>query len=49
MKIFALLSDSAQYYDRWIAKGPYKTERLHVGGFKRIRKKEKIIRDEKAW
>lgn len=34
MKIFALLSDSAQYYDRWIAKGPYKTERLHVGGFK---------------
>lgn len=34
MKIFALLSDSAAYYDRWIAKGPYKTERLHVGGFK---------------
>lgn len=34
MKIFALLSDSAQYYDRWIAKGPYKTDRLHVGGFK---------------
>lgn len=34
MKIFALLSDSAQYYDRWIAKGPYITERLHVGGFK---------------
>ncbi len=34
MKIFALLSDSAQYYDRWIAKGPYVTERLHVGGFK---------------
>jgi predicted amidohydrolase YtcJ len=34
MKIFALLSDSAQYYDRWIAKGPYLTERLHVGGFK---------------
>lgn len=24
MKIFALLSDSAAYYDRWIAKGPYK-------------------------
>jgi len=34
MKIFALLSDSAQYYDRWIAKGPYITEGLHVGGFK---------------
>ena len=34
MKIFALLSDSADYYDRWIKKGPYKTDRLHVGGFK---------------
>ena len=34
MKIFALLSDSSQYYDRWIKKGPYKTDRLHVGGFK---------------
>ncbi len=34
MKIYALLSDSAQYYDRWIKKGPYKTDRLHVGGFK---------------
>lgn len=34
MKIFALLSDSAAYYPRWIKKGPYKTERLHVGGFK---------------
>lgn len=34
MKIFALLSDSADYYSRWIKKGPYKTERLHVGGFK---------------
>lgn len=34
MKIFALLNDSPEYYDRWIAKGPYKTERLHVGGFK---------------
>jgi len=34
MKIFALLSDSMQYYDRWIKKGPYKTDRLHVGGFK---------------
>ena len=34
MKIFAILSDSAQYYNRWIAKGPYITEGLHVGGFK---------------
>ena len=34
MKIYALLTDSAGYYDRWIGKGPYKTERLHVGGFK---------------
>lgn len=34
MKIFALLSDSAHYYDRWIKKGPYITDRLHVGGFK---------------
>ena len=34
MKIFALLTDSIQYYDRWIAKGPYKTDRLNVGGFK---------------
>jgi predicted amidohydrolase YtcJ len=34
MKIFALLSDSAQYYDRWIKKGIYKTNLLHVGGFK---------------
>lgn len=34
MKIFALLSDSSDYYDRWITKGPYKTDRLHVGGFK---------------
>ena len=34
MKIFALLTDSAQYYKRWIQQGPYITERLHVGGFK---------------
>lgn len=34
MKIFALLSDSASYYDRWVKKGPYITDRLHVGGFK---------------
>ena len=34
MKIFALLTDSAQYYDKWIAKGPYITDLLHIGGFK---------------
>lgn len=34
MKIFALLSDSANYYDKWLKKGPYITECLHVGGFK---------------
>ena len=34
MKIYAMLTDSAQYYDRWIAKGIYKTALLHVGGFK---------------
>lgn len=34
MKIFALLTDSIQYYDRWLKSGPLTTERLHVGGFK---------------
>jgi predicted amidohydrolase YtcJ len=34
MKLFALLSDSVQYYDKWIKSGPLKTERLNVGGFK---------------
>lgn len=34
IKIFALLTDSAQYYQKWISSGPYITERLHVGGFK---------------
>jgi predicted amidohydrolase YtcJ len=34
MKIYAMLADSAQYYERWIAKGIYKTPLLHVGGFK---------------
>jgi len=34
MKIFALLSDSANYYDKWIKTGPYKSNGLHVGGFK---------------
>ena len=34
MKIYAMLTDSARYYDKWIAKGIYKTDLLHVGGFK---------------
>ena len=34
MKIYAMLSDNAEYYDRWIAKGIYKTDLLTVGGFK---------------
>ncbi len=34
MKIFALLSDSVSYYDKWIKSGPLKTDGLHVGGFK---------------
>ena len=34
MKVFALLSDSAHYYDSWLKKGPDKTHGLHVGGFK---------------
>jgi predicted amidohydrolase YtcJ len=34
MKVFALLTDSNQYYERWIKKGIYKTDRLNVGGFK---------------
>jgi predicted amidohydrolase YtcJ len=34
MKIYALLSDSVSYYDRWIKSGPLKTNGLHVGGFK---------------
>jgi len=34
IKIFALLSDDSTYYERWIKKGIYKTDRLTVGGFK---------------
>jgi len=34
MKIYALLSNDSTYYDRWLKKGIYKTERLTVGGFK---------------
>lgn len=34
MKIYALLSDDSTYYEKWIKKGIYKTDRLTVGGFK---------------
>ncbi|WP_317898679.1 amidohydrolase [Aurantibacillus circumpalustris] len=34
MKIFALLSDDSTYYEPWLKKGIYKTDRLTVGGFK---------------
>ena len=34
MKIFALLSDNPDYYDRWVKKGRYSNGRLTVGGFK---------------
>ena len=34
MKIFALLKDSTQYYDRWIKKGRTVNGSLTVGGFK---------------
>lgn len=34
LKLYALLSDSAQYIQRWAAKGPLKAGKLHVGGFK---------------
>lgn len=34
IKIFALLQDDPSYYEKWLKKGVYKTERLTVGGFK---------------
>jgi predicted amidohydrolase YtcJ len=34
MKIFALMSDNEAYYGPWIKRGPYRSERVHVGGFK---------------
>lgn len=34
MKIYALLKDDSTYYDRWVKKGRYTTDRLTVGGFK---------------
>ena len=34
MKIFALLEDNPDYYDRWIKKGRYTNKNITVGGFK---------------
>ena len=34
MKIFALLEDNPDYYDRWIKKGSYTNKNITVGGFK---------------
>ncbi|HRO44908.1 amidohydrolase [Agriterribacter sp.] len=34
MKIVALLSDSPENYDYYLSRGVYKTDRLHVNGFK---------------
>ena len=34
MKIFALLEDNPDYYDRWIKKGRYINKNITVGGFK---------------
>lgn len=34
MKIFALLEDNPNYYDRWVKKGRYTNKNITVGGFK---------------
>lgn len=34
MKIFALMEDNPDYYDRWIKKGRYTNKNIMVGGFK---------------
>jgi predicted amidohydrolase YtcJ len=34
IKVFALLSDDSTYYDRWIKKGVYRTDKFTIGGFK---------------
>lgn len=34
MKIFALMEDNLDYYDRWIKKGRYTNKNITVGGFK---------------
>ena len=36
LKIFALLTDSLQYHDRWVKKGRYVNGSLTVGGFKAV-------------
>ena len=34
MKVYAILSDDKENYDKWLKTGPLKTKHLHVGGFK---------------
>ena len=34
MKVYAMLSDNAAYYDTWLKKEPLKHKNVHVGGFK---------------
>ena len=34
MKIFALMEDNPDYYDRWVKKGRYTNKNITVGGFK---------------
>lgn len=34
MKIFALMEDNPNYYDRWVKKGRYTNKNITVGGFK---------------
>lgn len=34
LNVYAFLSDSIQYYDKWISQGPYKNGQLQMGGFK---------------
>jgi predicted amidohydrolase YtcJ len=34
MKIFALMEDNPDYYDRWVKKGRYVNQNITVGGFK---------------
>ena len=34
MKVFALMEDNPDYYDRWVKKGRYTNKNITVGGFK---------------
>ncbi|MBS1574643.1 MAG: amidohydrolase [Bacteroidetes bacterium] len=34
MKVFALMSDDSANFSNWLKRGPYLSERVHVGGFK---------------